>query len=93
VGTPHPGARPAGRAPCAGGDHFVMRNPLRAKAPVGRYKRIPIADHREAQGEASIKITKRSPPAQGALTDNSHAIPSPLRPNQMMIHHRWLIAL
>jgi hypothetical protein len=27
---------PAGRAPCAGGDHFVMGNPLRVGASVGR---------------------------------------------------------
>jgi hypothetical protein len=49
---------PAGQAHCAWGDHFVIGNPLRVEAPVGRYERIFLADHREAQGEAGIQITK-----------------------------------
>jgi hypothetical protein len=40
-----------------------MDNPLRVEAPVGRYKKISNADHREAQREAGRLPTKWAPPA------------------------------
>jgi hypothetical protein len=43
--------------PCAGGGHFVTCIPLRLALPLVAIKNLS-ADHREAQGEAGIRVTK-----------------------------------